>query len=131
GINLMQVADRSEAEVLAAASAAGRHPLDVLYFADSMGSLDPERTAHLVRLFRQGWDGALGVHTHDNMGYALANTLRAAEEGVSWLDATVTGMGRGPGNAKTEYLMAELIARGGRKGNLSPLLAVIRKHFEP
>ena len=51
------------------------------------------------------WHGELGIHTHDNMDMALINTQVAIENGVTWADSTVTGMGRGPGNSKTEYLV--------------------------
>jgi len=131
GINLMQVADRSEQEIERVAQAAAAYPLDALYFADSLGSMDPGQTATIVRALRRRWKGALGIHTHDNMGRALANTLRAIEEGVTWVDSTVTGMGRGPGNAQTEYLVIELGRLRGKKSNLAPLLALISGHFKP
>ena len=51
---------------------------------------------------------ALGIHAHDNMCLGLVNTLRAHAKGVTWLDATVTGMGRGAGNTRTEDLVIEL-----------------------
>jgi 4-hydroxy 2-oxovalerate aldolase len=131
GINLMQIADRSEAEIEGIAQIASQYPLDALYFADSMGSMDPEQTAQIVRLLRKHWKGALGVHTHDNMGKAVANTVRAVEEGVTWVDSTVTGMGRGPGNAQTEYVVVELEKQRGKKINVTPLLELIRRHFRP
>ena len=34
---------------------------------------------------------------HDNLGVALSNSLMAYDQGVNWIDSTVTGMGRGPG----------------------------------
>ena len=80
--------------------------------ADSMGGMNPSQTATIVRWLRAGWAGALGVHTHDNLGMALRNTLCAMDEGVTWLDATVTGMGRGPGNARTEELVIEVAEVG-------------------
>src|SRR6056297_1662511 len=83
------------------------------------------------RLLRQEWRGELGIHTHDNMGLALPNTLRAHAEGVEWLDATVTGMGRGPGNARTEELAIEVAALRQAAPNLVPLMTLIRKHFGP
>jgi len=73
----------------------------------------------------------MGIHTHDNMGHALANTLRAAACGVEWLDATVTGMGRGPGNAKSEYLLLELGEREYSQINLVPLMVLVEKYFKP
>lgn len=131
GFNLMQVADRNQAEIEDLSLHASRWPLDVLYFADSMGSMDPAQTAEIVGWLRKHWQGALGIHTHDNMSMALQNTLRALAEGVTWLDATVTGMGRGPGNAKTEYLVLELGQRSGCTCNMVPLMSLIRKVFQP
>lgn len=131
GINVMQIADRSEQEIDDIGRAASQYSLDALYFADSLGSMDANRTAMIVGTLRRHWNGALGIHTHDNMGRALANTMRAIDEGVTWLDSTVTGMGRGPGNAKTEYVVIELEQRRGKKINLTPLLALIRRHFQP
>lgn len=131
GFNLMQIADRSRAEVESVAREASLYPLDVLYFADSMGSMTPDKVSELIGWLRSHWTGDLGVHTHDNMGLALQNTLRALDEGVSWVDSTVTGMGRGPGNARTEELVIELAERRGQSPNLVPLMSLIRKHFRP
>lgn len=131
GFNLMQIANRSIEEIKNLALIANEFPLDVLYFADSMGSLTPERTTDIIRIIREGWKGPLGIHTHDNMGYALANSLQAISEGVSWIDGTVTGMGRGPGNAKTEYLAIELEEYRQSAVNITPLMKLIEKFFKP
>ncbi len=131
GFNLMQIADRTREEVAELTRMANDWPIEVLYFADSMGSMTADDIASITGWLREGWDGALGIHTHDNMGLALSNTLRAQAEGVSWLDATVTGMGRGPGNARTEELAIEAEVLRGRRANLVPLMTLIRKHFAP
>ncbi|WP_029890079.1 aldolase catalytic domain-containing protein [Polycyclovorans algicola] len=131
GFNLMQVADRTENEIKTLARLANNYPLDVLYFADSMGSMSPNQTAQILRWFQSEWTGAMGIHTHDNLGLALSNTLRALEEGVTWVDSTVTGMGRGPGNARTEELVIEVAERRSKAMNLIPLMSLIREHFKP
>jgi len=131
GINLMQVADRDLAEVEELARMAQQHRLDVLYFADSMGSLAPPQISALVQAFRRGWKGPLGIHTHDNRTLAQANTLQAVADGVTWVDSTVTGMGRGPGNARTEYLVVELASRRDRVINVAPLFSLVSRHFKP
>lgn len=131
GLNLMQVADRSDDQLEDIAAIVNGHGIEVLYFADSLGSLDPDQTAHIVRVLRRRWTGPMGIHTHDNMGRAVSNTLRAIEEGVDWVDSTVTGMGRGPGNAQTEYLVIELEKLTRRRLKLAPLLALISNHFDP
>lgn len=131
GINLMQIADRTKAEVQDLAAEACEWPIDVIYFADSMGSMNPKQCSEIISWLRSRWDGALGIHTHDNMGLALQNSLRALDDGVTWVDATVTGMGRGPGNAKTEYLILEVAERLGLKPNITPLMDLIRRVFLP
>jgi len=129
GLNLMQIADQTRKQVRELTAMASDWPIDMIYFADSMGSMTPDDTARMVSWLREGWKGDLGIHTHDNMGLALANTLRAQAEGVRWLDATVTGMGRGPGNARTEELAIEAEALRRRRANLVPLMTLIRKTF--
>ena len=131
GFNLMQIADRTHEEVVKLTRLARDWPVEVLYFADSMGSMSGDDVAKIVGWLREGWDGPLGIHTHDNMGLALSNTLRAQAEGVSWLDSTVTGMGRGPGNARTEELVIEAETIWDRRPNLVLLLALIRRYFGP
>ncbi|MDQ2078327.1 aldolase catalytic domain-containing protein [Marinimicrobium sp. ABcell2] len=131
GFNLMQVADRSRQEIEALAQEASQYPLDVLYFADSMGSMTPADTLNILNAFRVHWSGPMGVHTHDNKGLALQNTLTAYNEGVEWLDATVTGMGRGPGNARTEELVIEAAEIRNSAMNLVPLMTLIRQFFQP
>lgn len=131
GINLMQIADRSEEEIENIAALAGGFPLDALYFADSMGSMTPADTSRIIGILRRKWSGPIGIHTHDNMGQALANSMQAVADGVTWVDGTVTGMGRGPGNVKTEYLAIELENYRSGKVSITPLLAVITKYFRP
>ena len=102
GLNLMQITERSKNEIIQFCKSLSNFPIEVVYFADSLGSMKHQNIAPLVNLIRKHWKGNIGIHTHDNMGLALANTLEAYAKGVNWLDATVTGMGRGPGNTKTE-----------------------------
>ena len=59
-------------------------------------------------MFKKYWKGDLGIHAHDNMGKAMENSISAIDNGTNWVDSTVLGMGRGPGNVKTESLIIEL-----------------------
>jgi 4-hydroxy 2-oxovalerate aldolase len=131
GFNLMQIADRDDDEIISLAKLASNYPLDSLYFADSMGSLNPTKVKHIVSLIRQVWAGAIGIHTHDNMNQALANSMAAVEAGSTWVDSTVTGMGRGPGNVQTEYLTLALEAYRPQQANITKLLELIRCYFNP
>ncbi len=110
GVNLMQASGKPTeaiAEQIAAMLAPGHRP-DVLYFADSLGNMDSVEVARIIAALRQHWDGPLGIHTHNNRGLAVANSLSAIAGDVTWIDATIQGMGRGAGNAEIELLLTEL-----------------------
>ena len=101
----------------------------MLYFADSLGGMRSKDIIDVVNSFRKTWKGALGIHAHDNLEEALSNTLTAIDKGVSWVDSTVTGMGRGPGNAKTEYLLMEVDKILKKNTNIIPITNLIKDYF--
>jgi 4-hydroxy 2-oxovalerate aldolase len=130
-LNLMQISDRSFEELSKACQLANKLEIESFYIADSTGSLTKESLSEILIKLTEECSKPLGIHAHDNLGLALSNTMQALEQGVSWLDSTVMGMGRGPGNSKTEYLALQLEALKEHKINMAPLLSVIRKYFNP
>jgi 4-hydroxy 2-oxovalerate aldolase len=84
------------------------HFIDVLYFADSLGSMTSDDISRVFGAIKYSWRGDVGFHAHNNTGAAIENALHAADLGCTWIDCTVTGMGRGAGNAETEYLLPRL-----------------------
>jgi len=109
-LNLMQVDKLKHVELVRISkSISSWGGVEVLYLADSFGSMEPESVVRVVKSVTQGWSGHLGIHAHDNKGLALQNTLAAYKCGVQYLDSTLCGMGRGAGNTKTEYLLVELM----------------------
>ncbi len=131
GINLMQISERSEGDIKLIANKAQEANPDILYFADSLGGMDEQKIKKVISSLRKFWKGELGIHTHDNLGKALTNSLFALEQGVTWVDTTVTGMGRGPGNAKTEFLLLEIEKYSKCKFDVLPVIKIIKKYFEP
>jgi 4-hydroxy 2-oxovalerate aldolase len=81
---------------------------DYFYMVDSFGGVYPDDVRETIALVRSKTNVKLGFHGHNNLEMALANTLVAIEEGVDIVDATITGMGRGAGNLKTELLLTAL-----------------------
>lgn len=130
-INFMQIADRTEEEILSITRELSEYPLDVLYFADSMGSLSPDQTIEIINTLRSHWKGELGFHAHDNLGLGIINSIKAIENSVDWVDVTVLGMGRGPGNSKTEYMIIELDKYRKASVNSIKLYNLIKKYFKP
>ena len=129
GVNLMQVHALTSDDPLAFGVWARSVGAEVAYFADSFGVLSPSDIEPISTALATGFDGPIGCHLHDNRGLAMANTLAAIDAGVTWVDGTIRGMGRGPGNARTEYLAIELTRRGLLDIDLSPLIPVVESDF--
>ena len=130
-INLMQISDRTENEIKQFCDLAKKYNMDAVYFADSTGSLNRYQTLEIVKNFKKNWKADLGIHAHDNMDMAMENAMMALNNGVSWIDSTVLGMGRGPGNVKTENLVFEIEKKFKRKVNYSSLIKLIEDDFIP
>jgi len=130
-INLMQISSRTQAEIAAFANMATDSEIEAVYFADSTGGMTEKDIRETIELISQHWHGDIGVHMHDNTGRALSNTLYAQQLGASWLDSTITGMGRGAGNAKTEELLVATDRFRQGKNSLVPLLSLAERFFEP
>jgi 4-hydroxy 2-oxovalerate aldolase len=78
-----------------------------LYLADSYGSMMPEEVNKKLSIMKK-FNFMTGVHFHDNLGLAFANSLVAMKLGVDFIDSTISGMGRGVGNLKTEQIVSYL-----------------------
>tara|TARA_Y100001963_G_scaffold151073_1_gene233276 strand:+ start:2453 stop:4138 length:1686 start_codon:yes stop_codon:yes gene_type:complete len=102
--NLMAVSKASNTEINNYTNITRNLNLLATYIADSYGALYPK---DIKKLFDKS--EISGIHTHDNMGLAFANCLEAINQGATYIDGTLTGMGRGVGNVTTEQL---LIHRG-------------------
>jgi len=85
---------------------------DIACLVDSAGSMDPDSVAAYLRAAKSESASPLGYHGHDNLSLAMANTLRAIEEGAVLVDSSLQGMGRSAGNTVTEVLVAILQRRG-------------------
>ena len=84
---------------------------NVLNLVDSFGGVYPDELHQLVKAVKAASPVILGYHGHNNLELAFANALAATDAGCDWLDATVTGMGRGAGNLKTELILTHVSTR--------------------
>lgn len=126
-LNIMALSSVPEHQLIEAMEMVKESPVDVVYVVDSFGSLDPAGIAHQVKKFQSMIPNKqLGIHTHNNMQLAFANTLTAYQNGATFLDSSVYGMGRAAGNCNTELLVS-YIQKSSYE--LRPLLSVIEKHM--
>lgn len=103
-VNIMQISE-IETKIIHKICNFSKKYFKCLYIADSLGSLKKQHIKFLINEFKKSWPYEMGIHAHDNQSLALKNTLFANKNGLNWLDSTITGMGRGPGNTKTEELI--------------------------
>ena len=130
-INLMQISEIKDKEIEDTLRLLSKSKLDLFYFADSLGNLEPHNIIHIANLIKRNWKKDIGFHAHDNMSRALINGVAAFENGINWIDSTVTGMGRGAGNIQTEFALMQFTKNLNKNSDISLLLKLIEKRFAP
>lgn len=129
--NIMAVSQVSSDQIEQALEMLAESSVDVIYLVDSYGSLYPENASALAKSYIKAVEGtgkSIGFHAHNNQNLAFANTIETMSYGVSYLDATVMGMGRGAGNCATELLLGFL---KNPKYNLYTILCFIEQFMIP
>lgn len=130
-INLMAVSLVNDRELGEALELLVQTPVDVLYIVDSFGYFYSEQIRSLAHTFLKHAEKTgkkVGIHAHNNQQLAYANTIEALILGVSYLDATINGMGRGAGNCPLELLLGFL---KNPHFKLRPVLDCIQTKFLP
>ena len=122
GINLFNVSRLPAAEVARAAERVTADGADLIYIADSFGSLFPHQVSRLARSLRQATDLPLGFHAQDSIGLAFANCLVAIQQGFTYIDGTLSGVGTDGGNLAIELIVGYLRSRGRPDLSLAPLV---------
>jgi 2-isopropylmalate synthase len=92
-------------QCLKAAASAGA---DCLVLCDTNGGMTTPQLIEALRAAKAQVDAPLGIHTHNDAGLAVANSLAAVEEGVRQVQACVNGYGERCGNANLLSIIANL-----------------------
>jgi 4-hydroxy 2-oxovalerate aldolase len=98
---------------------------DIFYMVDSYGGVYPSDVKRIYNLVREQSNVPIGFHGHNNLELGLINTLTAIECGAEMVDTTITGMGRGAGNLKTELLLTSLQSKGEISVDFNALSKVV------
>ena len=128
-VNIMAISKVNEEDLTNGLELLGKSGVDCIYLVDSFGAFYPEQMSKLADKYLEigaKYNKTIGIHAHNNQQLAFANTIEALTHGVSLLDATVSGMGRGAGNCFMESLLGFL---KNPKYNLTPVMDFVEKHI--
>jgi 4-hydroxy 2-oxovalerate aldolase len=129
--NLMAVSNITETEIDAVLAAVRPTPAGTMVIVDSFGHLYREQVDLLYRKYAAAMEGTgkeIGIHAHNNLQLAFANTIESIILGANRVDATMAGLGRGAGNCPMELLLGFL---RNPKFRLRPIVRLIQEHIEP
>ncbi|MGA1941295.1 aldolase catalytic domain-containing protein [Arcobacter sp. YIC-310] len=130
-VNVMAVSKSFDDELTEVLDQLAKTSVDVIYIADSFGSFYPEQIVKLTEKYLKVAEASgkkIGIHAHNNLQLAYANTIEAMTYGASFLDVTVSGLGRGAGNCPMELLIGFL---KNPKYKLMPVLKFIEEYIVP
>jgi len=104
---------------------------DRLCFCDTVGLLTPEKTAEYIPPLSA--IAPLSIHCHDDLGFALANTMAALKAGAGCAHVTINGLGERAGNTPfEEVVMALEVLYGYRtrivEEKIYPLASLVSRH---
>ena len=113
------------------------HDLDILYIADSYGSLQQQDIQKYLNLFHTKLNDKceIGFHLHNNMNNAysnyqyLINNVEQLNRTIN-IDSTMFGMGRGAGNLQTELVIINKNENIEIK-NIIEVLTFIQTYIKP
>ncbi len=108
-VNFMKSYAATPEEFAEAARSAHVLGADVVYLVDSAGCMLPEEIEQFyIATMKKCSEVELGFHGHNNLGMAVANSLKCAELGFKLIDCSFQGIGRSIGNTPTEMFVMAL-----------------------
>lgn len=130
-VNIMAISTVRESELDEGLEMLAKSPVGTIYLVDSFGSLYSEQINYMMNKYMKvakPGGKQVGIHAHNNLQLAFANTIEAIVDGANMIDATMAGLGRGAGNCQLEMLLGFL---HNPKYRMRPILECIEKYIEP
>lgn len=94
---------------------AAENGADVVVLCDTNGGALPWEITEIVQEVFRRVDAPVGIHTHDDGGCGVANTLEAVRVGANHVQGTINGYGERVGNANLCTILPDLQLKMGKK----------------
>jgi len=105
---LMMTALATPSELLENAQIMQDYGAQAIILMDSTGTYLPSDVEERISLLVDTLDIPVGFHAHNNLNYAIHNSIVAIQNGATYIDACIRGFGAGAGNAPLEVLLPVL-----------------------
>ncbi len=89
-----------------------KYGIDHFFPGDTLGMLFPDESYMSVKRIKDRCKCKVGLHHHNDMGLATANTVEGIRAGAEVFSGTFTGIGERAGNAPIEEVCVALKMRG-------------------
>jgi len=99
---------------LATLQAAADAGADCVALCDTNGGSLPSELGRIIAEVRKTVRCAVGIHTHNDCGLAVANALIAVENGATQVQGTINGYGERTGNCNLTSVIPCLVLKMGR-----------------
>ena len=127
----MAISTITELEIDTVLAEVAKTHAQVMVIVDSFGNLYREQIDRLYAKYSGAMKASgkeIGMHAHNNLQLAFANTIEAIILGANRIDATMGGLGRGAGNCPMELLLGFL---RNPKFKLRPVISLLQNYIEP
>ncbi len=84
---------------------------DCIILCDTNGGMLPDQIKRIVLEVSKHISSPLGIHTHNDSGLAVANSIAAIEAGCIHVQGTLTGLGERCGNANLSTIIGILYTK--------------------
>ncbi len=99
---------------LATWQAAEKAGADGIILCDTNGGCLPHEIARITTLAKTKLGSRLGIHTHNDCGFGVANAIAAVEAGATQVQGTINGYGERTGNCNLTSVIPALALKMGK-----------------
>jgi 2-isopropylmalate synthase len=87
---------------------------DCIVLCDSNGGCLPGEISRITAIARKALTAPIGIHTHNDAGFGVANAIAAVEAGAKQVQGTINGYGERTGNCNLTSVIPTLALKLGK-----------------